>query len=42
MNKKEIKKLLNSLYFGTLNVYPVSVRKELQQNILKINEKIDE
>lgn len=41
MDKKEIKKLLNSLYYETLSIYPVSVRKELQEKILEINKKID-
>lgn len=42
MNKKEIKILLNGLYSETLNVYPVSIRKELQAKIFEINDKLDE
>lgn len=41
MNKNEIKKLLNSLYCKTLDIYPVSIRKELQGKIFEINEKLD-
>lgn len=41
MNKIEIKKLLNNLYLETLSVYPVSVRKELQNKILEINERLN-
>lgn len=41
MNKKEIKILLNDLYLETLSAYPVSVRKQLQDQILEINEKLD-
>ena len=41
MEKKEIKKQLNSLYLQTLSVYPVDIRKQLQDKILEINESID-
>ena len=42
MEKNEIKKDLNSLYIISLNIYPSLVRKQLQDKILEINEKIDE
>lgn len=42
MEKKEIKILLNDLYLVTLNAYPVTIRKQLQEKIFEINEKIDE
>ena len=42
MEKKEIKKLLNSLYLETLNIYPCITRKNLQDKIFEINEKLDE
>jgi len=41
MEKTELKKLLKNLYLETLNVYPVEVRKRLQEKIFEINEGID-
>lgn len=41
MEKNEIKKLLKNLYLETLNVYPVAIRKRLQEKIFEINESID-
>ena len=40
MEKNEIKKLLKDLYLETLNVYPVKVRKRLQEKIFEINQSL--